>query len=191
MVRASSLPSRRSRLSRFSRQALHTGADPENSLEVFDSGGRLLLIMPMAAALRQRLHCRAVAFALFDKGKRIFLGKLPRTHSAYPGLWDISAAGYARPGEGMLDAVLREADSRLAYREQDISLAAKLPASPESANREIAIFTSKPSAFFPTLHPDRLEDGMYVDEEELGALLRDMPELTTPALRLTAPYLFS
>lgn len=168
---------------------------PENSLEVFDESGRFLLVMPKESVLRQRLVCRATVVALMarmDNEERVFLCKLSRRHPVHPGLWDISASSYLFPGESFLDAALRSLAARLVRAEMNLAPVVHMPPTPETRNRELVLFKSRPGSSHPPLRPEgEVEDTLFVDREELAALMRDMPELTTPALRLAAGHVFA
>ena len=148
--------------------------------------------MLFRSALQQGLRCRAALVAIKDRDQRILLCRYAEQHPLYPGLWDISSFGYPYPGESCLDAALRITSSRFLQANKELLLVTRVPASPATANRELALFQNRPERFYPQVRPDGdITHTMSIDEDELAALLREMPELIAPTLRMIAGYVFS
>lgn len=163
----------------------------DDALEVFDAKGKPLMLMPGEFARRQLLRCRAAQVAIMDRDGRVLLAKYTKQHATYPGLWDISASGYLRPGESFLDAALRTVANRFVHPDGDLAFVTIIPASPATRNLDIALFRNRHGTFFPQLRPEgEIRHTMLVDEEELAALIREMPELVTPGLRMASEYMF-
>ena len=172
-------------------RAFRNGSSEHKSLEVFDDKGKLLMLMPQENILKQKLRCRMVLVAIKDRDERVLLCKYTEQHSTYPKLWDISASGYLLPGESFLDAALRAVTLRFMHSEKDFSPAMHIQPSPENNNRELALFRNRPGFYYPQIRSEgEVHQTMFVDEEELTALLREMPEFISPDLRLAVEYIF-
>ncbi len=158
-------------------------------LEVLDQAGRPLLVMPRDRVLRQRLRHRLVVVCLYDREGRVYIQKRASGRSLHPGLWTISAAGHVLAGEGRADAAQRELAEELGIHGLELTLSVLAPPSPVTNNAEVSLFSTNPVSSVPRLNPDAVEEGMFVDHDELRAMVTDLPHLLTPALIWTAGQL--
>ena len=87
------------------------------------SGEMLPLVTPdgqvYGQASREWIHGRAdvlhpvVHLYLLDRYRRFYLQHRSMTKSLYPGLWDTSVGGHVTYGEGLVEALFREASEEL------------------------------------------------------------------------------
>ncbi len=154
----------------------------QEQLEVLDSAGNPLLVMPRETVLRQRLPYKVALVALRDQNGGIYLHKRSGARTRRPGLWGLSAAGVVLAGEAREDAARRNLAEELRIRDADLRVLACLPPSEETGHAELTLFTAERPASSLFRDPLAGEGGMYVDQDELEALARDLPHLLTPAL---------
>ncbi len=170
-------------------------AHPENPtsedecLEVLDRSGKTLLIMPRKSVLRHKLRHRMVLVCLRDLEDKIYVHKRARGCATHPGLWNISASGLVLAGEARMDAALRELAKGPGVSGLELTLTVVAEPSVATGNAEISLYRTHPVSALPRPNPATIEEGMFVDRDELRALVRDLPHLLTPALLWTAEQL--
>jgi len=158
---------------------------PEDELlEVLDTYGRPFLFMPQRTVLRQKLPHRAVLIGLLDQEQKIYIHEQHWKGSRK--LWDISAAGLALAGESAEDCARRAMWKTLGIREPALRLLGKIAPSQRTEWRQNIIFVSRPSRALINAPPEKDCSGIFVDQDELAALRREMPELLSPNLLLEA-----
>ena len=54
-----------------------------------------------------------VHLCVFNSEKKVLIQRRAYTKDKYPGIWDLSAGGFAKSGESSLDAIMREAKEEL------------------------------------------------------------------------------
>jgi isopentenyl-diphosphate Delta-isomerase len=160
---------------------IHVPAPPE-LLEVVDATNRPLLILPREEVHRQQLLHRSVLVLVFDEQNRLFLQKRSRTKEVYPGRWDVSASGHILAGESRDAAACRELLEELGFAPHRIVVRQEIPASPATGQEFVTLFTTRCTGKEIRTNEQEVEDGYFVDHEELGCMLREYPELLTPAL---------
>ncbi len=158
-------------------------------LEVLDQSGKPFLVMHRDGVLRQRLRHRVALVCLRDPEGRIYVHKRARGRSAYAGLWNVSASGRVLAGEARHDAALRELAEELGISGLELTLTARIEPSAATDNAEISLYCTHFVSAVPRPNPDEIEQGMFVDRDELDALVRDMPHLLTPALIWAAEHM--
>lgn len=164
---------------------------PEILLEVTDTGGKSLLIMPEEQVLRHKLRHKGVIVCLRNLRGQVFLYKRPQSAVPHGGLWSFAASGRVYAGESFYDAAERRLEEELAITGLDLAEVARLEPSPQTGNAETALFLTARSSVLPRVPEPGMQTGMYVDQEELRALLRDYPHMVTPFLPLVASHLFT
>lgn len=157
-------------------------------VEITDHKDRPLAVMPAAEAHRQMLRHRVVLVALHDARGRVYLQRRGRHKRIHPGRWDLSAAGHVRPGEAREEAALRELREELGVTVARLVRRAELPATPDTAFAHVTLFSADLGGETPRPNPEEVDDGMFVDADELHALLEDFRELLTPALIWAAEH---
>ncbi len=151
-------------------------------LEITDERDRPLMVMPIAEARRQSLRHRVVLVMLHDAEGRVYLQKRSANKHLYPGRWDLSATGHVRAGESREDAALRELREELDVCAVRLLRRAEIAASAETGYAHVTLYAAGPSSTPPHPNPDEVADGMYVDADELDALLEHYRDMLTPAL---------
>jgi isopentenyl-diphosphate Delta-isomerase len=156
--------------------------EPDELLEVVDSRNRPLLVLPRELVHRQQLFHRSVLVLVFDQQSRVFLQKRSRTKMVYPGRWDVSSSGHVLAGESNEGAALRELTEELGLSPPRIGLRLEIPASRETGQEFVTLYATRCSATEVRTNGSEVEDGCFVDQEELDCMIQDYPELLTPAL---------
>lgn len=155
----------------------------EALVEISDGYDRPLLLCPLDAALRRKLPRRIVLVGLRDVRGRLFLPRRALHLARHPGLWDISVTGDVLAGESREGAALRELRTRLGVAGARTRAVASLPYRDSAgASLSATFFLAGPAASTPQPDPESVCDGMFVDADELGGLVRHQPELLTPEL---------
>jgi isopentenyl-diphosphate delta-isomerase len=152
-------------------------------LEVLDAKDRPFMLMPRKQALQQKLALKIVLVVIRDQNGKIYIHQRSKKKSTYAQTWAVSAAGYVKAGESFEDAALRELAEELSVISVKLKLAATARPSPDNDNSQIALFVSNPARLIINADPGEISSGMFVDKDELEALLREMPELISPALK--------
>lgn len=155
-------------------------------VEVLDYSARPFMIMPRESALAQQLVYQAVLVVVRNRENQIYIHRRSGAKQRYSGLWNVSAAGIVQVGEALEDAALRELNEELGISGISLTHIATVEASELTDWGRISLFTSSPANILVNPDPAEISDGMFVDEDELTALLRDMPEMLTPALKWAA-----
>lgn len=157
-------------------------ADGVECLEITDERDRPLMVMPIAQARRQTLRHRVVLVMLHDAEGRVYLQKRAANKHRYPSRWDLSATGHVQAGESREDAALRELREELGIAAGRLVRRAEIPASEATGFAHITLFAAGPVGEAPRPNPDEVADGMFVDADELNALLEHFRDMLTPAL---------
>jgi isopentenyl-diphosphate delta-isomerase len=155
----------------------------EEILEVLDSRQRPLMLMPRKYALKQGLPLKVALIVLRDKEDKIYIHQRSSKKGSYSGDWGPSAAGYVKAGESFKDAALRELAEELGVSSVHLKRVAEVKPDPSTGMSYVVLFVSNPANVLIRPDPDEIAAGMFVDRDELEALLRDLPELVTPALQ--------
>jgi isopentenyl-diphosphate delta-isomerase len=156
--------------------------EADELLEVIDEAKNTLMIMPRAQVQEQRLAHKVVLVALKNRENKIYIHKRAQG-KIFSGLWSISASGHVLAGESFEDAAMRELAEELGIKKVKLTAIADTGPNPDTADAWIRLFLSKPASFMVNPDPREIDCGMFVDQEELEALLTNMPELAGPGLR--------
>lgn len=155
-------------------------------IEILDEAQRPFMLMPRASALAQNLPHQVVLVVLRDRDGHIYIHRRLSGKKSYAGLWNVSAAGLVKAGEALEDAALRELDEELGISGLALMHVATLAPAPKTDWGQINLFISSPSNVLVKPNPDEISEGIFVDEDELSGLLRDMPDNISPALKWAA-----
>lgn len=158
----------------------HIPAD--EAIEIVDLQDRPLGVLPLAEAHRQKLPHRSVLILVFDAQNRIYIQKRSSRKALYPDRWDISATGHVRSGESRHDAAIRELEEELRIRAARLDLVADFDAQPDTGWEFVTLYRATGIQGTPSPNPKEVADGMYVDSDELAALVSGFREHMTPAL---------
>ncbi|MDL2209970.1 NUDIX domain-containing protein [Desulfovibrio sp. OttesenSCG-928-O18] len=157
---------------------------PDNVIEVVDGGNKPLLLMPERHVLRQNLRHRAVIVCLRNLAGDIFLHKRPAPDK-HGELWSLAASCRVLAGESRHAAAERCLEAEQGIRDLELIEVASIPSSPATRNAEATLFLTARTSAIP-----QAGEGVFVDREELRAILRDFPHMVTPFLSLAAPYIY-
>lgn len=152
-------------------------------IEVLDENARPFMIMPRTAVLSQGLAYQVVLVVVRNREGRIYLHRRAETKEIHGGLWSVSVSGFVKTGEALEDAAARELSEELGITGLPITYVATTGPSAQTDWGRINLFVSNPTNVLLNPDPAEISAGMFVDEDELAALLRDMPEMLTPALK--------
>ncbi|MDL2306400.1 NUDIX domain-containing protein [Desulfovibrio sp. OttesenSCG-928-C06] len=155
----------------------------EEYLEVLDAEHAPLMLMPRRQALPQKLPLKVVLIVVRNNSGKIYIHKRSEKKSTYSGAWGVSAAGYVKAGESFEEAALRETAEELGVTNVHLKLAAMTEPTPDTDNSLVALFISNPAHLIITPDASEIAAGMFVDKDELDALMSDMSELLSPALK--------
>lgn len=164
----------------------------EPGVEIIDAAGNTLLVMPREQALRQRLRHRLVLVCLRNTRGGIFLHKKISAGDGgetwFPAVHDLVLAGESRH-----DAAVRLLGAELGISGLEVSEAARFtqPPSGPAGNVETTLFLTAKTSALPRLPEPENQGGMFVDQEEFKAILRDYPHMLPPLWSLALPYFFS
>lgn len=144
------------------------------------SGEMLPLVTPdgqvYGQASREWIHGRAdvlhpvVHLYLLDRYRRFYLQRRSMTKSLYPGLWDTSVGGHVTYGEGLAEALFREASEEIGLSAFNPILMGSYINEAESEKEYSAVYAV---IGHPELHPDGQEvsEGRWWTVPEIEASL--------------------
>jgi len=159
---------------------------PPPLVEVLDPAHRVVAVVPVAEAVRQKLCHRTVAILIFDELGRLSLRKRNGAPESLPERWDVSVRSAVLAGEALQDAATRALETELGIHSERMRPLLELPAQPENSNEFLQVFTLHRSESSAESSQDR-ESGEYsFSPEELDCLLRDFRELVSPRFLLLA-----
>lgn len=165
---------------------------PEPGVEIIDAAGSALLVMPREQALRQRLRHRIVLVCLRNTRGGIFLHKKSSAGDGgetwLPAVYDLVLAGESRQ-----DAAVRLLGAEFGISGLEVFEAARFaqPASGPVGNVEATLFLTAKTSALPRLPELDNQEGMFVDQEEFKAILRDYPHMLPPLWSFALPYFFA
>ena len=171
----------------------HSGEpNPEMPLEVLDASGKPLLVMLQSAVLRQKLSHKGVLVCLQDRAGRLFIYRRPQGALSYAGMWDIAAAGRLMVGESYHDAGLRLLRETWDITGLDLHEFRCIPEVFNGPNNiKLRLFVSSQTDILPRQINNQVVDGMFVDEDEIAAMIREFPTEIRPILLLTVSRMFA
>jgi isopentenyldiphosphate isomerase len=134
---------------------------------------------------------------LFDRNGRLYLQKRAADKDRYPGRWDTSVGGHVAPGETPDQAIRREAREELGIDLDDqgegIGVGRLGRLEPYIYGDEIEAEYVVPYrlvySFVPHPNPEELEEGAFLEVEEIRRRLRDQPDQFTPHFRQAFEHL--
>jgi hypothetical protein len=169
---------------------LNAAALPSSPLvEILDSSRRVVAVLPVAEAVRQRLSHSIVVVLLFDDQGRLALRRSLAAPGVGAGRWDVPVRGPVLAGESVHDAATRSLQAELGIHVERLRPILEMPAQPENSNEFQHVFSLvRPES--NVLAGQERDTGVYrFSAEELGCLLRDFRELVSPRFLLLADTL--
>lgn len=158
-------------------------------VEILDSSRRVVAVLPVVDAVRQRLCHSVVAVLLFDDQGRLTLRRNLAAPGARSGRWDVPVRGPVLAGESVHDAATRSLQAELGIHVERLRLLLELPAQPENNNEYLHVFSLVRPECNVSGGQDRDATEYRFSAEELGCLLRDFRELVSPRFLLLADTL--
>lgn len=149
-------------------------------VEVLDQQRRVLALMSLAEAVRQKLRHRAVALLPYDAEGRLHLRRRTKGSGSRKSGWDVPVRGHVLAGESVQQAVARELESGMGLRAERLRPVLELPPLPENGNEQLHVFTLTRTEPAAGRGMDRDADDYAFTPEELDCLLRDFRELVSP-----------
>lgn len=161
--------------------------DPDDLVVLVDDRGAA-----MGTAHRLAVHSadtprhRAFSTHLRDASGRVLLTRRALHKKTWPGVWTNSACGHLRPGEDLMDAVLRRVPEELGVAPTDLSVAlpeftySAVDASGIQENEWCPVLVGTIDADCLATNPDEVAEHAWVDWAQLQRAMRDMPPLFSP-----------
>ncbi len=147
-----------------------------------DAQDRPLGVLPLVEAHKQSLMHRSVMVLIYDSCNRVYLQRRSRSKKIYPGFWDLSATGHVKAGEAREDAALRELREELGLVAKSLVFLNEVRACKATGYEFVTIYSGGRIDTPPTPNPDEVEDGAFLDPDEVRFLVENFEELLTPAL---------
>lgn len=151
-------------------------------VEFIDANGNPLIIAPITHAPKLRLGYKVVWVCIIDTQRRVYLRRRSSHLISYPNHWDFSASGHVLFGESAEDTALRELN--LCFSIPKVSLTSPTIYSLQLEGVPIvaSLYTVGPISFTPDYNPEYVQEGMFLDEDELVGFISELPEFLTPLL---------
>lgn len=154
--------------------------DPDR-IFVVDENNRPLAVMQPEQVHLQALRHRGVILLLTDRRGRLVLRRLPVDHPLFPGRWDVTGSGHVGVGEASEEAAERRLPPAAADLGDSLRHMRTLTAGAGTGNEVVEIFGMVlPDQAALALARDL--EFLFVDRDELGALVSSYPEQLTPDL---------
>lgn len=151
-------------------------------LEVMDERNRPLAAFTRAEVHRLGLLHRSVFIVLYNTNNQLYLQQRSDQKDSYPGCWDLSATGHVQLGESTLEAAQRELKEELGIHIKGMRLVMELPASPETGQEFVYLYSVGRCAQTPTPNPAEIKTGAFLLKNELDVLAQSFAHLMTPGL---------
>jgi len=151
-------------------------------VEILDKNRRRLAVLSRKEAKFQGLSHRLVMITLGDAEGRACIRKRSREKSLYPNRLDLMASGHVRPGEAIRDAACRHLSHESGISPPRLDLIQTIPAEDGTDNRVVSFFSAGRIKRIPEINNPEFGSLLFLDPEELGHLVAEMPEMLTPSL---------
>jgi isopentenyl-diphosphate Delta-isomerase len=158
------------------------GEIPVELVDVVDRDDQPLAVMPLTEAIRQSLYYRLVSVLVFRPDGKLFLQKRGPKKNLYPNRFDLSATGHVQAGEARTEAAARELYEELGLRAQSLTVLDTVVGSEQTSQAFVTLFSAGRISEPPRPNPQEVAGGMFVDQAELAALVRDYRDMLTPGL---------
>ena len=161
-------------------------ADLTELFDVVDAQDRVIGCAPRGEVHAKKLLHRATHVLVHDAAGRLYLQRRSLGKDTFPGCWDSSCSGHLDSGEDYPIAARRELGEEIGWHEASLPLRplVRLGASPETGNEFLQIYLLGPIAGPFDLNPAEISEGRWFTPAEIDALLRELPDKVSSALRL-------
>lgn len=152
----------------------------EEIIELVDATDRPLMVIPRSHIHRYNLFRRVVFVALKDFKGRVYIQQRGK-NCVLPEYWDLSATGHVHAGESREDAAYRELAEEIGIRR--VRLIRVIERGPTEVSASFGtLYLAGPTGETPIPNPCEVAAGMFLDKDELAALLKYDAEHITPVL---------
>ncbi len=150
------------------------------SVEFMDDDKHVLIIAPITQASKFKLSYKVVWVCLMDHAHRMYISRRASHLTEYPNLWDFSTSGCVLFQEAYEDAAIRQLSQYLNI--YDFSIHHHMPCSIQINDVPIfaTIFIAKALSAHPKPNLDYVQEGLFLDKEELMGLAFEASEFLTP-----------
>jgi isopentenyl-diphosphate delta-isomerase len=154
--------------------------DPDRIFVVDENNSPLAVMLPDQVHL-QALRHRGFILLLTDRRGRLVLRRLPVDHPLHPGRWDVTGSGHVGTDEAAEEAAERRLPPAAADLGDGLRHMRTLTVGAGTGNEVVEIFGMVlPDQAALALARDLAF--LFVDRDELGALVSSYPEQLTPDL---------
>lgn len=148
-----------------------------------DTCGKPLAVMPSSVVHEQKLPSKSVFVFIYSKSGKVYLQRRAEGKSLSPGKWDISAATHVIAGEAMEGAAVRVLEKELNLDTLSVTYSSSQQEDFPDGPLWISIYTAQLGNTTFTPNPEEVQDGMFVDEEELMSLYTHFHSKLTSVLK--------
>jgi len=150
-------------------------------IEFVDEDCQSLGILPRGEVHALGVFHKSVHIFLFNSKGEIYLQKRGLDREEFPGLWSSSASGHIDPGEPLAYCAQRELKEELGIK---VKLEEVLHVKPiPETNWECVTLFEGLTDKIPKPNPHEILEGRFFKAEEVERLLRETPEIFSPAFR--------
>lgn len=151
-------------------------------VEFIDNNNKPLIIAPITEVSRLKLGYKVVWVCLVDYKHRVYLQRRASHLTTYPNFWDFSVSGYVLAGESREDTALRELNTCFGMHNILLSTPTSYVFSLEEVPILATLFTFCLMSSVPKPNSEYIQEGMFLDEDELFGFASVFPECLTPWL---------
>ncbi|SHI66170.1 isopentenyl-diphosphate delta-isomerase [Halodesulfovibrio aestuarii] len=141
------------------------------------------MVVPSATAHAQRLAMKSVFVFIYNKQGKFFLQRRADNKTLAPGMWDISAATHVAANEALEASAERVLLKELNLTSISLHYKNSQQVRIDDATLWSSIYSANIGARTITPNPEEVQDGLYVDAEELQSLYEHFPDLLTSILK--------
>ena len=153
-------------------------------LDVVDANDNVIDVKSRGEIHAQGLMHRAVHILVFNSQGELFLQKRSMRKDEQPGKWDSSAAGHVDSGEDYLGCARREIEEELGIvADEPMERLFKLPANSLTGNEHCQVYRYRSDGPM-LLHPEEIDDGLWISPAEMDRRIEAGDESLTEALVL-------
>ena len=155
---------------------------PIEYVEVLDHREQPVLVIPRHTAQAQQLPLRSVLVLVYNSEYKLYLQQRSYRKSSFPACWDLSATGHVLPGESRFDAAIREVNEEIGLQVTQLREIARVPASSQTNHEFVTLYSAGRTQQQPQPNPAEVQNGAYLDQDEIDCLCTHFPDQVTPAL---------